>query len=83
MYFNFIYLSINPQSEYYQDELFLSKFIKALCMQDFRIDCKSIKVYKEYNIINIFVTDNYKHITIENKIYIQDKKYKYSDILKA
>ncbi|MCD8213962.1 MAG: PD-(D/E)XK nuclease family protein [Campylobacter sp.] len=69
----FLHSLLDPDSGHCQDELFLSKFIEVVGIEDFGLDCKSAKVDREHNNIDIFITDESKHIIIENKIYAGDQ----------
>lgn len=69
-----IHSLLNPLGEHYQGELFLEKFIKILDDKGFGIDLNHCSVYKEYKSIDLYITDNNKHIIIENKLYARDQK---------
>lgn len=64
----FIHSLLDPNSSHYQKELFLELFIKACGLEDFGLDLQNAKVYKEYENIDIYITDGAKHIILENKI---------------
>lgn len=69
----FLYSLLNPNALHYQDELFLSKFIDTIGLSEFGLVCKEAKAYKEYKNIDIFITDDNKHIIIENKLDAPDQ----------
>ena len=70
----FIYSLLDPNSSHYQKELFLELFIKACGLEDFGLDPQSAKAYKEYENIDIYITDGAKHIILENKINAGDQE---------
>ena len=69
-----IFSFLNVNGTHYQSELFLDKFLKVLNIDDFKINSKNCLVYKEYQNIDLYITDGSKHIIIENKIYAKDQK---------
>lgn len=69
----FIYSIINPLGEHYQGTLFLELFLKSIGVFDFGLDLDMTEVYKEYNSIDLYITDGKKHIIIENKIFAGDQ----------
>jgi hypothetical protein len=81
-----IFSFLNINGTHYQSELFLSIFIKILDIESyFNINSKNCSVYKEYNNIDLYITDGNKHIIIENKIYAGDQKEqikRYIEIIK-
>lgn len=70
----FIYSLLDPNSSHYQKELFLELFIKACGLENFGLDPQIAKVYKEYENIDIYITDSAKHIILENKINAGDQE---------
>ena len=70
----FIYSLLDPNSLHYQKELFLELFIKACRLEDLGLDPQNAKVYKEYENIDIYITDGTKHIILENKINAGDQE---------
>ena len=70
----FIHSLLDPNSSHYQKELFLELFIKACGLEDFGLDLQNAKVYKEYENIDIYITDGAKHIILENKINAGDQE---------
>lgn len=70
----FIYSLLDPNSLHYQKELFLELFIKACGLENFGLDPQTTKVYKEYENIDIYITDGAKHIILENKINAGDQE---------
>ena len=70
----FIYSLLDTSSPHYQKELFLELFIKACGIDDFGLNLQTAKVYKEYENIDIYITDGTKHIILENKINAGDQE---------
>ena len=70
----FIYSLFDPNSSHYQKELFLELFIKACGLENFGLNLQTAKVYKEYENIDIYITDGAKHIILENKINAGDQE---------
>ena len=70
----FIYSLLDPNSSHYQKELFLELFIKVCGLENFGLDPQIAKVYKEYENIDIYITDGAKHIILENKINAGDQE---------
>ena len=69
-----IYSFLNPDGDHYQGTLFLDLFLESLSIDTFKININSCTVHKEYNNIDIYITDGHKHIIIENKINAGDQK---------
>jgi len=65
---------LDPSGEHYQSNLFLDKFLKVLNVPEFQIDSEKCSVYREYENIDLYITDSNKHIIMENKIYARDQK---------
>ena len=61
-------LNVDKASSHCQDDFFLKEFISACGLEDFKLNTKNTEVTKEYNNIDIYITDGKKHIIIENKI---------------
>ena len=64
----FIASLLDPKGLHYQGDLFLREFINACGISDFGLDTSNAQVYREYENIDIYITDGNKHIIIENKI---------------
>ncbi len=80
-----IYSLLNPNGKHFQGALFLEKFLKVLNIKDFDLNLGSCSVYKEYENIDLYITDGTKHIIIENKIYAGDQEdqiKRYLEIIK-
>jgi hypothetical protein len=78
-----IYSFLNPQGEHFQGTLFLEKFLEVLQISDF-LDLSNCSIHKEYENIDLYITDGSKHIIIENKVYAGDQNkqiQRYVDII--
>ena len=64
----FLSALLDPDGLHYQNDLFLREFVDICELKDFDFDTSRAKVYREYNNIDIYITDGDKHIIIENKI---------------
>lgn len=82
----FIASLLDPKGLHYQGDLFLREFINACGISDFGLDTSNAQVFREYENIDIYITDGNKHIIIENKICDandQDKQiYRYIETIK-
>jgi len=68
----FIYSLINPRGSHFQGFLFLEMFLNAIGFGE-EFDYDNAFVEKEYNFIDLYITDMKHHIIIENKIYAGDQ----------
>ena len=68
----FLSALLDPDGLHYQNDLFLREFVDICELKDFDFDTSSAKVYREYNNIDIYITDGDKHIIIENKLWTSD-----------
>ena len=82
----FIASLLDPKGLHYQGDLFLREFVNACGISDFGLDTSNVQVFREYENIDIYITDGNKHIIIENKILYandQDKQiYRYIETIK-
>ena len=67
-----IHSLLDTRGSHYQGSLFLEPFLKMLDFKDFALDLHRAFVMREYNHIDLYISDNDKHIIIENKIYAGD-----------
>lgn len=77
MHSRMIYSLLNPSGEHFQGTLFLEKFLKVLKVEGFGVldlNLASCSVFKEYENIDLYITDGTKHIIIENKVHAGDQK---------
>ena len=68
----FIASLLDPKGLHYQGDLFLREFINACGISDFGLDTSNVQVFREYENIDIYITDGNKHIIIENKLWTGD-----------
>lgn len=68
----FIASLLDPKGLHYQGDLFLREFINACGISDFGLDTSNAQVFREYENIDIYITDGNKHIIIENKLWTGD-----------
>lgn len=67
-----IHSLLDTRGKHYQGSLFLEPFLKMLDFKDFALDLHRAFVMREYKHIDLYISDNDKHIIIENKIYAGD-----------
>lgn len=67
-----IHSLLDTRGSHYQGSLFLEPFLKVLDLADFFMDLNKVFVKAEWNHIDLYISDNDKHIIIENKIYAGD-----------
>ncbi len=67
-----IHSLLDTRGKHYQGSLFLESFLKMLGFTDFFMDLNKVLVKAEWNHIDLYISDNDKHIIIENKIYAGD-----------
>lgn len=78
LYSRVLFSLLNPLSNHEQGTLFLKLFLdKVLENTNFTPQIQACKVYREYSTqkfgrIDLYITDEQKHIIIENKIYAGD-----------
>lgn len=70
----FIASLLDPKGLHYQDSLFLEIFLSLYKPANFNFNSKSASVFREYENIDLYLTDGNNHIIIENKIYAGDQK---------
>jgi len=68
-----IFSLLDIDGDHYQGSLFLEIFLDTLNIKEFTLVADNCSVYKEYQNIDIYITDGYKHIIIENKIDAVDQ----------
>jgi len=65
---------LDPNGKHFQGSLFLTLFFDVLTLDEFGITANDCIVRKEYENIDLYITDGSKHIIIENKILAGDQK---------
>jgi hypothetical protein len=78
-----IYSLLNRDGDHFQKELFLDIFLKNLKLDNFDLNSANSKVYKEYKGIDLYITDESKHIIIENKVNANDGKNQIKKYIEA
>lgn len=63
---------LNPKETHYQDELFLSLFLNIAGLEDWFGELGGAKVEREFNNMDLYITNGLKHIIIENKVNARD-----------
>ena len=69
----FLHNLLSPAGTHCQGSLFLEIFLKVCGLNNFDININECFVYKEYDFIDLYITDGVKHIIIENKVYAADQ----------
>ena len=83
---SFIHFLLDTSANHYQNSLFLELFLQSCDVPEDFISVESVRVFKEYHFIDIYITDGTNHIIIENKIYSRDQPQQlqtYIDAIKA
>lgn len=70
---NFIASLLDPSGDHYRGDLFLKLFLETCGIGDFGIDTSRVAVFKEFKHIDIYISDDKKHIILENKVYAKDQ----------
>lgn len=70
----FIASLLDPKGLHYQDSLFLEIFLSLYKPENFNFNTDNASVFREYENIDLYLTDGNNHIIIENKIYAGDQK---------
>jgi hypothetical protein len=81
----FIYSLINPSGRHYRGSAFCERFMTALGYPDF-LNYSSLKVWREYRNIDLYLTDGERFVVIENKIDAADQRQqasRYIDLITA
>ena len=64
---------LNPLGNHYQGDVFLETFLESVGLKEWFGDSSNARAYREYENIDIYITNNDKHIIIENKIWAGDQ----------
>lgn len=64
---------LNPLGNHYQGDVFLETFLESVGLKAWFGDSSNARVYREYENIDMYITNNDKHIIIENKIWAGDQ----------
>lgn len=64
---------LNPLGKHYQGDVFLEEFLKCVELKEWFGDTSNAGVYKEYENIDMYITNGGQHIIVENKIWADDQ----------
>ena len=64
---------LNPLGNHYQGDVFLEEFLKCVGLKEWFGDTSNARVYKEYQNIDMYITNGGQHIIVENKIWAGDQ----------
>ncbi|WP_104761513.1 PD-(D/E)XK nuclease family protein [Helicobacter cetorum] len=84
---SFLHSFLDPMREHYQKDLFLKVFLKACHLESFGFNSADTKIVKKEVTTNgsrrmdLFLSDGFKHIILENKIYAGDCDNQISDYI--
>lgn len=68
-----IYGFLNPLGNHYQGDVFLETFLECVGLKEWFGNTSNARVYREYENIDMYITNGKKHIIIENKIWAGDQ----------
>ena len=69
----FIASLLDVNGSHYQSSLFLDLFLQCFKPEEFEFDAENSRCFREYQNIDIYLTDGSNHIIIENKVYAGDQ----------
>lgn len=69
-----IHSLLDPDGSHYQGSLFLESFLDVIGFKDEGFDIDKVIVKREYENIDLYITDGEHHIIIENKINAGDQE---------
>ena len=72
----FIFSLINPRGKHYKGTLFLKEFLDIIGVVKFNYETAEVK--KEFENIDLYITDGCQHIIVENKIHAYDQNHQIS-----
>ena len=64
---------LNPLGKHYQGDVFLEEFLQCVGLKAWFGDSSNARVYKEYENIDVYITNGERHIIVENKIWAGDQ----------
>lgn len=64
---------LNPLGKHYQGDVFLEEFLQCVGLREWFGDTRNARVYKEYENIDMYITNGERHIIVENKIWAEDQ----------
>jgi len=68
----FLFSMLNPDGAHFQHSAFCEKFMLALGYPDW-LDWSELRVFREHNNIDLYLTDGERHVLIENKLNANDQ----------
>ena len=68
-----IYGFLDPKNNHYQGDVFLETFLESVGLKAWFGDTSNAEVHKERKRIDIYITNDNRHIIIENKIWAGDQ----------
>ncbi|TLE07693.1 PD-(D/E)XK nuclease family protein [Helicobacter bilis] len=64
---------LNPLGNHYQGDVFLETFLESVGLKAWFGNTRNARVHKEYENIDVYITNGERHIIIENKIWAGDQ----------
>ncbi|MCI6313615.1 MAG: PD-(D/E)XK nuclease family protein [Helicobacter sp.] len=64
---------LNPLGNHYQGDVFLETFLECVGLKAWFDDTSNARVHKEYENIDVYITNGERHIIVENKIWAGDQ----------
>ena len=64
---------LDPKNNHYQGDVFLETFLESVGLKAWFGDSSNARVYREYENIDMYITNDNRHIIIENKIWAGDQ----------
>lgn len=83
MHSGFLHSMLDTNGLHYQDDLFLRQFLELAGLLEWFGETKNATIKKECKDIDIYITNKYKHIIIENKINADDKEGQIARYIKS
>lgn len=73
----------DKQGSHYKKDLFLRLFLERLNLKEWFGDTQNAQVLRKYQHIDIYITNDARHIIVENKIYADDAQNQLARYIKA
>ncbi|WP_341766213.1 PD-(D/E)XK nuclease family protein [Burkholderia vietnamiensis] len=68
----FLFSMLNPAGQHFRNSAFGEAFMLALGYPDW-LDWSKVRVFREYNYVDIYLTDGKRHVLVENKLNANDQ----------
>jgi hypothetical protein len=68
----FLFSMLNPDGPHFRDSVFGEAFMSVLGRTDWLDWCK-VRVYREHNSVDLYLTDGKRHVLVENKLNASDQ----------